>query len=221
MKLQEFLAESCKGLLQRSDRPRRNLVCGQPQRLRKVENLFYQSADLLENGFVRIPQYARFLTQRAGSLPSRWAPIHPLPRRDRNARWHVVHRGLKTTTSRYPDGPDGVLSLDPQLISYSWASGISDVAIIAFVRKHAPEIQYLKASISEGQRQEFGQLVEATASQIEAGQFTSRSGIRYPQNSCLSCPHLGLCLNDKELIATHLIRRPGAMDLDWLDELLD
>jgi hypothetical protein len=34
----------------------------------------------------------------------------------------------KTTTSRYPDGPEGLLSLDPQLICYSWMSGISDVA---------------------------------------------------------------------------------------------
>jgi hypothetical protein len=86
----------------------------------------------------------------------------------------------KTTTSRYPEGPEGVLSLDPQLISYSWATGIPDVAVVAFVRKHAPEIQYLKASISEEQRKEFGQLVEATVSQIEAGQFASHSGIRYP-----------------------------------------
>ena len=42
---------------------------------------------------------------------------------------------------------------------------------MAFVRKRVPEIQYLTASISEEQRQEFGQLVEATASQIEAAQF--------------------------------------------------
>jgi hypothetical protein len=93
--------------------------------------------------------------------------------------------------------------------------------VVAFVRKHAPEIQYLKASISEEQRKEFGQLVEATVSQIEAGQFTAHSGIRYPQNGCLSCPHLGVCLNDKQLIDIHLIRKPGASDLDWLDELVD
>jgi len=36
----------------------------------------------------------------------------------------------KTTTSRYPDGPEGLLSLDPQLISYSWISGISEVALV-------------------------------------------------------------------------------------------
>lgn len=127
----------------------------------------------------------------------------------------------KTTTSRYPEAPSGVLSLDPQLISYSWACGIPEVAVVAFVRKHAPEIQYLKASISEEQRQEFGRLVEATVSQIEAGHFAPHSGIRYPQNGCLSCSHLGLCLNEKQLIDTHLIRKPGAADLDWIDELVD
>ena len=57
----------------------------------------------------------------------------------------------KTTSSRYSDGPDGLLSLDPQLICYSWMSGISEVALVVFVRKQAPEIQYLRASISEEQ----------------------------------------------------------------------
>ena len=127
----------------------------------------------------------------------------------------------KTTTSRYPEGPHDILSLDPQLTSYSWASGIPSVAIVAFVRKHQPEIQYLKASISEEQRQEFGRLAETTISQIEAGQFPSHSGIRFPQNGCLSCAHLGLCLNDERLIETNLVRKAGASDLDWLDELMD
>jgi hypothetical protein len=54
-----------------------------------------------------------------------------------------------TTTSRYTEAPDDLLSLDPQLICYSWMSGIPDVAFVVFVRKHLPEIQYLKATISE------------------------------------------------------------------------
>jgi hypothetical protein len=77
------------------------------------------------------------------------------------------------------------------LICYSWITGISDVAFVVFVRKHQPEIQYLKAAISEEQRQEIGRLVETTVDQIEAGQFASHSGIRFPQNGCLSCCHLG------------------------------
>jgi hypothetical protein len=127
----------------------------------------------------------------------------------------------KTTTSRYPEGPEGLLSLDPQLICYSWISGIPEVALVVFVRKHAPEIQYLRASISEEQRQEFGRLAEITIGQIEVGHFSPHSGIRFPQNGCVSCSHLGLCLNNEQLIAAKLIRKPGASDLDWLDELVD
>jgi RecB family exonuclease len=127
----------------------------------------------------------------------------------------------KTTTSRYPEDPQGLLSLDPQLICYSWITGISEVALVVFVRKHAPEIQFLRASISEDQRRQFGRVIQTTISQIETGHFDSHSGIRFPRNGCVSCPHLGLCLNNEHLIAANLIRKAGAEDLDWLDDLMD
>ena len=127
----------------------------------------------------------------------------------------------KTTTSRYPEEPKDLLSLDPQLTCYSWVTGISEVAMIVFVRKHMPEIQYLKTSISEEQRREFRRVVETTVDQIESGHFASHSGIRFPQNGCVSCPHLGLCLNDQQLVTAKLVRKTGASNLDWLDELVD
>lgn len=127
----------------------------------------------------------------------------------------------KTTTSRYPEAPEGLLSLDPQLICYSWISEIPEAALVVFVRKHAPEVQYLRATISEDQRQEFGRLAETTVNQIEAGHFNSHSGIRFPQNGCVSCPHLGLCLHNDQLVAAKLVRKGGASNLDWLDELVD
>jgi hypothetical protein len=127
----------------------------------------------------------------------------------------------KTTTSRYPEQPDGLLALDPQLVCYSWMAGIPEVALVVFVRKNAPEVQYLKTTIDENQRREFGQLVETTVNQIEAGQFLPHSGIRFPQNGCTSCSHLGLCLDSQELTTANLIRKPGASSLDWLDELVD
>ncbi len=68
----------------------------------------------------------------------------------------------KTTTSRYPDGADQLLSLDPQFICYSWMTSEANVAFVVFVRKRIPEIQYLKATISEQQRKEFGDLVTST-----------------------------------------------------------
>ena len=124
----------------------------------------------------------------------------------------------KTTASRYTEEPEGLLSLDPQLTCYSWITGIPDVALVVFVRKRFPEIQYLKASITEAQREQFGQLVHSTASRIEAGEFLPHSGIRFPMNGCTSCPYLGLCLGKQPLIDSKLVRRPGAADLDWLDQ---
>ncbi len=57
--------------------------------------------------------------------------------------------------------------------------------------------------------------------QIEAGQFLPHSGIRFPQNGCVSCSHLGICLGDQQLLDAKLIRRPGASDLDWIDQFED
>jgi hypothetical protein len=127
----------------------------------------------------------------------------------------------KTTGSRYPEQPDGLLSLDPQLVCYSWMTGIADVSLVVFVRKATPEIQYLKTSIDAEQRREFGQLVETAVEQIEAGQFLPHSGIRFPQNGCVGCSHLGLCLGNQQLTDSKLMRRPGATDLDWLDQFDD
>jgi hypothetical protein len=127
----------------------------------------------------------------------------------------------KTTSSRYVDEPEGLWALDPQLICYSWMSGIRNVAMVVFVRKKLPEIQYLKTSITEEQHREYGHLVEATIKQIESGSFPSHSGIRFPMNSCTNCSHLGLCLNKQHLVELNLIRRPGANELDWLDQLAD
>src|SRR5205823_5713113 len=64
----------------------------------------------------------------------------------------------KTSGSSYPHEPEGVLALDPQLICYSWVTGIADVALVVFVRKRLPEIQYLKTTITDEQRREFAAL---------------------------------------------------------------
>jgi hypothetical protein len=68
---------------------------------------------------------------------------------------------------------------------------------------------------------EFGRLLLTTIGQIESAQFPSHSGIRFPQNGCVSCSHLGLCLDDQKLIDSSLIRSSGASDLAWLDELVE
>src|SRR5437764_1328109 len=127
--------------------------------------------------------------------------------------------GVKTTSARYHTEPDGLVALDRRLICYSWITGISEVAQVVFVRKRLVEIQYLRTSINDEQRREFGQLVEASIRQIESAQFLPHSGIRFPQNPCSSCPYIGLCLGRQELVEAALVRRPGAEHLDWLDEL--
>jgi hypothetical protein len=125
----------------------------------------------------------------------------------------------KTTSTSYPEGPAGLLALDPQLLCYSWITGITDVALVVFVRKRFPEIQYLCTSISDDQRREYGELVDETVARIEASRFLPHSGIRFPQNGCTGCPCLGLCLGNQDLVDARLVRRPGASDLDWLDQL--
>lgn len=123
----------------------------------------------------------------------------------------------KTSSARYPDQPEGLLALDPQLACYSWITGEPSVGFVVFVRKRLVEVQYLRATVSQEQRNQFGQLIEDTIRRIEAAHFPARSGIRFPQNGCMSCPHLGLCLGKQDLVDSKLTRRPGG-HLDWLDQ---
>jgi hypothetical protein len=125
----------------------------------------------------------------------------------------------RPVSARYPEEPGGLLALDPQLVCYSWMTGISEVAQIVFVRKRLVEVQYLRTTITEEQRQEFGQLVDDTIRRIQSAQFLPHSGIRFPQNPCSRCPYVGFCLGRQDLAASALVRSPGAKDLGWIDEL--
>src|SRR5436853_1730318 len=125
----------------------------------------------------------------------------------------------KTTSSRYPEEPEGLLALDPQLVCYSWITGIADVAQVVFVRKRLVEIQYFRTVISDEQREEFGHLVQDSIRRIEVAEFLPHSGIRFTQNPCTICSYIGLCLGRQDLTEATLVRRPGADNLGWLDEL--
>jgi PD-(D/E)XK nuclease superfamily protein len=124
----------------------------------------------------------------------------------------------KTASARYPEQPQGLLMLDPQLVCYSWITGISEVAQVVFVRKRLVEIQYFRTTITDEQREEFGRLIDDTIRRIESAQFLPHSGVRFPQNPCTSCPYVGLCLGQHELVDATLIRRSGD-DLGLFDEL--
>jgi CRISPR/Cas system-associated exonuclease Cas4 (RecB family) len=124
----------------------------------------------------------------------------------------------KTSSARFPEEPAGLAALDPQLICYSWMTGIDEVAQVVFIRKRMVEVQYFRATITDEQREEFESLVEDTVRRIESGLFLPHSGIRFPQNPCTTCPFLGLCLNQSNLIERGLTRQPG-VDLGLFDEL--
>jgi hypothetical protein len=125
----------------------------------------------------------------------------------------------KTTSARYPEEPVGISALDPQLICYSWMTGIDEVAQVVFVRKRLVEVQFLRATITDDQRHEFAALVEDTVRRIESGLFLPHSGIRFPQNPCTSCSFIGLCLGKQYLVDAALVQRPG-VDLGLFDELI-
>ena len=124
----------------------------------------------------------------------------------------------KTTSARYSEEPEGLLALDPQLLCYSWMTGIPEVAMVVFVRKRFPEIQYLHTTITESQREEYGRLVEDTVRQIEAARFLPHSGIRFPNNGCVTCPFIGHCLCNQDLVSSKLVQVRGG-ELDWIDQL--
>ena len=44
----------------------------------------------------------------------------------------------KTSAARYPEQPEGLLALDPQLAAYSWVTGEPEVAFVVFVLKRLP-----------------------------------------------------------------------------------
>jgi PD-(D/E)XK nuclease superfamily len=112
----------------------------------------------------------------------------------------------KTSTQAYPGSMPRMLELDPQLVCYSWAAQKQEVCLVNFVRKKQPEVQYLHARIRKRQWQAFAQTLDMLASEMEAGHFYPRSGIRYPNNQCLNCSYLGLCLRKKKLAVEKLVR---------------
>src|ERR1019366_5150683 len=58
--------------------------------------------------------------------------------------------------------------------------------------------------VTDQQRQEFETLVDDTVRRIESGLFLPHSGIRFPQNPCTTCPFLGLCLDQRDLVESGL-----------------
>jgi hypothetical protein len=56
----------------------------------------------------------------------------------------------KTTSSRYPEEPDGLLALDPQLVCYSWMTGIAEVAPSASITARQLAMPELRRDVESG-----------------------------------------------------------------------
>ena len=61
-------------------------------------------------------------------------------------------------------------------------TGIAEVAQVVFVRKSFVEVQYLRTTITDEQREEFGRLVGDTIQRIESASFSSGLGSSEPSS---------------------------------------
>src|ERR1017187_708272 len=86
----------------------------------------------------------------------------------------------KTTSARYPEEPAGISALDPQLVCYSWMTGIDEVAQVVFVRKRLVEIQYLSATISDdrGRSLQLWSMTQSDGSNPDCSCHTAASAFR-------------------------------------------
>ena len=99
-----------------------------------------------------------------------------------------------------------MVELDPQRVCYSWAAQKQEVCLVGFIRKKQPQIQYLHARIRQRQWRAFEQTLDMLVSEMDAGYYYPRSGIRYPNNQCLNCAYLELCLRKRKLVEEKLVR---------------
>ena len=110
----------------------------------------------------------------------------------------------KTSSNRFPVEPEGLLALDPQLVCYSWMTGIAEVAQVVFVRKRLVDIQYLRTTITEKQRQEFGHLVEDTVRESSRPSFCPTAAFAFPRTLVPAARMSGFVLQGRISPRTHL-----------------
>jgi hypothetical protein len=98
-------------------------------------------------------------------------------------------------------------------------TGIAEVAQIVFVSQRLVEIQYFQTTITDERRGEFGQIFEGTIRRIESPSFCPTLAFASRKIRAVIALTWGLCLGKQELVDAALVRRPGAENLGWLDEL--
>jgi hypothetical protein len=89
----------------------------------------------------------------------------------------------KVTSRCYRTEPAQLAQLDPQLVCYSWLTGIEQAALIVFVRKRFPEIQYLRTNIGQVERDNFSMVVAEAVQQIHGARFPSTQAFVFLRTS--------------------------------------
>lgn len=92
------------------------------------------------------------------------------------------------------DGQEGYAALDPQLLTGALVSGIRRVGFIFLVKTRQPKIRFVSGEVTDKQlagvdgwlREQYTKLIEK--------RLYMRMGVRFPNNSCLSCDFLPKCL---------------------------
>jgi len=130
---------------------------------------------------------------------------------------------IKTAAASFPERP-GMLRLDDQLRTYSWVTGVPDVAFLVFVKGKTPRVQFLTDTVPEEDRLEAGRIVGrdmvAIVEANKADFFPKIPGVRFPNNHCTFCEMLGICTGDDKLRDEKLVNISAMpTEKDWLDTL--
>jgi hypothetical protein len=89
-----------------------------------------------------------------------------------------------TSSARYPEEPAGITGLDPQLICYSWMTGIDAVAQVVFVRKRTVEVQSCGRPSRTNSARNLKHLVEDAVGGIGSGMYSDVVGQRQRAIRC-------------------------------------
>ncbi len=109
---------------------------------------------------------------------------------------------IKTGAMAMDETP-GLLQLDQQLREYAWVTGVPNVAFLWFVKGKKPHMQFVQATISPEDINEAGETIGQEIAEIVAatkrGSFPKQPGIRFPNNKCINCAMLGICIGNDEM----------------------
>lgn len=124
----------------------------------------------------------------------------------------------KTASIRYPVNVPAVTELDPQLLCYSWVTGIEHVAQVVFARTCPVEVQYLQSVITSETRQKVLSWVEGAVRQLKSGLPPARFDMRGAHIHCPGSSVLTAGVEAAETPGSSLLHPPG-VDLGLFDEL--